>query len=119
MEMADNKPNKEKVKGILYLFGRGAIFGAIAIFILLVSFWFLVLPLTGFWHLDSSEATSFLIAAIGGSLILGLPAGGIGGFIVGSFWKHNMAVIIGSIGLALILLIAVFFLVPCPFLGGC
>jgi hypothetical protein len=117
--MANNKPYREKVKVGLYLFGRGAIFGAIAVFVLLASFWFLFLPLTGFWHLDSSEAASFLIAAMVGSLILGLPAGGIGGFIFGTLWKHRIAAIIGGVGLSLVLLISAFFLAPCPFLGGC
>jgi len=81
--MTDNKPIKEKVKAAFYLLGRGAFFGAIAIFVALASFWFLVLPLSGFWQLDLSEATSFLIAALLGSLLLGLPAGGDRGFNCG------------------------------------
>jgi hypothetical protein len=117
--MTDDKPIKEKVKGIFYLLGRGAIFGAIAIFVVLASFWFLVLPLTGFCHLNSSEATEFLLVALLGSLILGLPAGAIGGLITGSLWKHRIAVGLGGISLALVLLISAFFLAPCPFLGGC
>lgn len=118
--MADNKREKiEKFKGVLYLFGRGATFGAITVFVILASFWFLLFPLTGFWHLDFSEATSFLIAALLGSLILGLPAGGIGGLILGSLWKHSIAAVMGGIALALVLLISGFFLAPCPFLGGC
>lgn len=99
--MTDNKPIKEKVKGAFYLLGRGAVFGAIAICVVLASFWFLVLPLSGFWQLDASEATSFLIAALLGSVILGLPAGGIGGLIVGGLWKHKIAAGIGGITLVL------------------
>lgn len=117
--MTDKKPIIEKVKAAFYLLGRGAIFGAITIFVVLASFWFLVLPLSGFWQLDLSEATSFLIAALLGSLLLGLPAGGIGGLIVGSLWKHTIAAVIGGITLALVFLISAFFLAPCPFLGGC
>jgi hypothetical protein len=117
--MTNNKPIKEKVKGAFYLLGRGGFFGAIAILVVLASFWFLVLPLSGFWQLDSSEATSFLIAALLGSLILGLPAGGIGGLIVGRLWKQRIAAVIGGITLALVLLISAFFLAPCPYLGGC
>jgi len=118
--MADNKLNKiGKLKSGFYLFGRGAIFGAIAIFVVLVSFWFILLPLTGLWHLNTSEATSYLIAALLGSIILGLPAGGIGGLIIGSLWKHGRAATIGGIIFALVLLISAFFLAPCPFLGGC
>jgi hypothetical protein len=119
MDMTDNKPIKDKLMGAFYLLKRGATFGAIAIFVVLTSFWFLLLPLGGFWQLDSSEAASFLIAAILGGLVVGLPAGGIGGLIVGSLWKHKIAAVIGGIGLALVLLISAFFLVPCPFLGGC
>jgi hypothetical protein len=43
--MTNNKPIKEKVKGAFYLLGRGGFFGAIAILVVLASFWFLVLPL--------------------------------------------------------------------------
>jgi hypothetical protein len=118
--MIDKKPPQiGKLKSGFYLFGRGAIFGAIAIFLVLATFWFVFLPLTGFWHLDISEASLFLIGALLGGIILGLPVGGVGGFILGSIWKHGKSASIGGIILALVMLITVFFLIPCPFLGGC
>jgi hypothetical protein len=118
--MANNKPDKiGKLKGYLYLFGRGAISGVIVVFVLLATLWFLILPLTGFWHLSNSEVFIFLIVALLGSIVLGLPAGGIGGVVVGSIWKAVNAAIIGGVIFALVSLTILFLLIPCPFLGGC
>ena len=119
--MPDNKPNKlEKLKSGYYLLGRGAISGAIAVFVLLATFWLLIFPLTGFWHFDNSGASERLIAALLGSIIPGLPAGGIGGLIIGSIWeRYAHAPIVGGITFALGSLTTLFSLIPCLFWGGC
>ena len=40
--------------------------------------------------------------------IIGLPAGGVGGLIVGNIWKHPRASIVGGIIFALILSVIVY-----------
>ena len=61
-----------------------------------------------------------LIIAIPGALITGIPTGGIGGVILGSFWKNKRAAIIGGI-MAEIIIAPVLFMMfsSCGLLGGC
>ena len=119
--MSDIKPDKiEKRKSGYYLLGQGAISGAITVFALLATCWLLIFPLIGFWNLDSSGGSERLIAALLLSLILGLPAGAIGGLIIGSIWeRHANAPIVGGITFALGSLMTLFSLTPCLFWGGC
>jgi len=118
--MSESKSdNIGKLKKVFSLLWRGAIFGTIAVFVMLVTFWLVVLPLSGFWKLDIQDSLMTLLIALLAGVILGLPSGAIGGLVVGSVWKNNRAPIIGGVVLALVLLVTIYFLAPCPFYGGC
>jgi uncharacterized protein YacL len=94
--MTDNKPGEiKKRKSWITLLGQGMIAGIIFVLLAIVLF---QLFLGGMDLLIPNLLFDFPVAAI-----IGLPAGGIGGLIVGSIWKHPRASIVGGIIFALIL----------------
>jgi len=99
--MTDNKPDEiKKRKSWIYLLGQGIIAGIISVLLAIVLF---QLFLGGMYLMIQNLLFDLLVAAI-----IGLPAGGIGGLIVGSIWKHPRASIVGGIIFALILSVIVY-----------
>jgi len=99
--MTDNKPDEiKKRKSWIYLLGQGTIAGIISILLAIV---LLQLFLGGMHLMIQNLLVDILFAAI-----IGLPAGGIDGLIVGNIWKHPRASIVGGIIFALILLVIVY-----------
>lgn len=95
--MTDNKPGEiKKRKSWIYLLGQGMITGTIFVLLAIVLFQIFLGGIDD-WLIENL-LPDLLVAAI-----IGLPAGGIGGLIVGSIWKHPRASIVGGIIFASIL----------------
>ena len=99
--MTDNKPDEiKKRKSWIYLLGQGIIAGIISTLLAIVLF---QLFLGGMDLMIQNLLFDLPVAAI-----IGLPAGGVGGLIVGNIWKHPRASIVGGIIFALILSVIVY-----------
>jgi hypothetical protein len=57
---------------------------------------------------------TFLFIVIPRVLITGIPAGGIGGFILGSVWKYKWAAIIGGMVAEIFIAPVLFMMFPFP-----
>jgi hypothetical protein len=89
-----NEITKQLAKTTLKNFGAGAAIASIVGLVLVIIKTVSAAALGEYYYWTDE---SFLIIVMSRVLITGIPAGGIGGAILGSTWKHKLAAIIGGI----------------------
>ncbi|HEY3310455.1 MAG TPA: hypothetical protein VGK00_02335 [Anaerolineales bacterium] len=103
-----NEATKRVAKNAIKNFGLGAA-SACLLGMLLV----LVNPVTAYSAFGAIWTTeNFLLGVLPRVLITGIPAGGIGGALLGNFWKHRRAAIAGGMTAELLIIPILFRLFP-------
>ena len=107
-----NEATKKSAKITLKKIGLGTMSGSMTGFLLII--------ISQYFGIGKHWSIWLLAIAIPGALIIGLFAGGIGGLILGSRWKHPKSAIIGGVVAITILSPGIFLLFSsCTLLGGC
>jgi hypothetical protein len=104
-----NEITKQLTKTALKNFGTGAAIASLVGLMLVIINPVSAAALGDYWTIEI-----FIIVVIPRVLITGIPAGGIGGAILGSAWKYKWAAIIGGIVAEIFIAPVLFMMFPFP-----
>lgn len=104
-----NEIKRQLARVALRKFGMGAAIASLVGLVLVIINPVSAAALGDYWTIDM-----FIIMVIPRALIMGIPAGGIGGAILGHAWKHKSAAIIGGIVAEMFIAPVLFMMFPFP-----